>query len=473
DLLDGAEQTLFCRLAVFTGGCTLQAAEAVCNGERDLAIDFLDGLTSLVDKSLMRQEEAPGPGGNLEPRFTMLETIREFALERLEERGESGILRRRHAEYFRELANQSFWIMMSAARDPILEMVSYERDNIRATLQWSLDNRVPGLALPIVGHLWIWYLHMAPAEGLRWMQDLLALPEAQGRTLERAFGLVGADACAWGVGLVHRAQQYAAEAVAIARELDDDLTLAAALIGYAGATPDYSSVEAAREAREILRPMHQDMAFAFASWVPAFTLPYHGDVATVSLWLEEALAIGRRTEDDWVQAVVLMLQGFIAIAGRNLEVAHSLLTESARRYRLSPDKLNLAGVLLALGGIARLGGDSAIATEHFHEALRLSLQLNDQGNIAACLEGLAGVHLVENDPERSARLLGAAKTLRDTTGAVALPTSDALNSGISESVRAAIDSDMFARAFDEGSRMAEVEAVRYALDVLPVHVIAS
>ncbi len=323
DLLEPAEQVLFRRLAVFSGGCSLEAADAVCSQDHDLEIEVLDGLASLVDKNLIRQGEAPGPEGYPEPRFSMLETIREFAEERLLESDEAEVLRRRHAEYFSTLAFDAYPILMSAQRDPMLQMVTVEQDNIRTTVRWSLDHHEPEVALPIVGRLTNWYLNGAPAEGLRWTEELLNMPEAQAPTAARVWGLLGATVCSWGVGRIADASGFAAEALRIARLVGDEDALAAALVGVGATAPDHTSVEAAGEAREILRRRGPIMAYAYASWVSAFTLPYHGDLPTVQAWLQEALEIGRETDDAWVQAVVLMLLGFIATAGGELEVAQA------------------------------------------------------------------------------------------------------------------------------------------------------
>jgi predicted ATPase/DNA-binding XRE family transcriptional regulator len=466
ELLDPAEQMLFRRLAVFVGGCTLEAAEAVCALDGGSGLDVLDGLASLVDKSLLRQEEAPGPEGYPEPRFSMLETIREFAGERLRESGEGETLGRRHAEYIEALTTRLFPRLTSGDRNAVMPTIAIEQDNVRAALRWSIDHREPEIGMHTMGMLFHWYLTMAPAEGLRWGQELLALPEAQGRTAARIWGLGATGFGAWGVGQIQIAGACAAEAEGIARELSDPQMLGLALIGVGGTTPGPGSIEAAGEAREIFRQIGWKFGFAYASWVPAFTLPFHGDVATVLAWLEEALATAREMEDGWAQAVVLMLQGFVAIAGGNLEAAHATLVESARLFQLSLDKLNLPAVLVALGAISLLQRDVAAAARHLQEGLSLSRDISDPGNIAACMEGLAGVALASGDPVRGAHLLGAAKALRDATGAVALPTSDALNAQIVTAVRSVLPEDAFEQAFADGQTMSEERAIAYATDTV-------
>jgi tetratricopeptide repeat protein len=427
---------------------------------------MLDGLASLVDKSLLRQDEAPGPEEYLEPRFFMLETIREFATERLRESGETETVGRRHAEYIDALTTRLFPTLMSGERNVVLPMIAMEQDNVRAALRWSIDHRQPEIGMHTMGMLMHWYLTLAPAEGLRWGQELLAMPEAQGRTPARIWGLGATGFSAWGVGQIQMAGACAVEAEGIARELGDPQLLGLTLIGIAGTTPGPGSIEAAREARDLFRQIGWTFGFAYASWVPAFTLPFHGDVATVLAWLEEALAAAREMDDGWAQAVVFMLQGFVAIAGGEVEAAHATLSESARLFRLSLDKLNLPAVLVALGAVSLLRGDVAAAAQHLQDGLSMSREISDPGNIAACMEGMAGVALAGGDPVRGAHLLGAAKALRDATGAVALPTSDALNAQIVTQVRTVLPEDAFEQAFADGRTMSEERAIAYATETV-------
>jgi predicted ATPase/transcriptional regulator with XRE-family HTH domain len=172
ELLDGAEKALFARLGVFVGGSTLEAAEVVCNVDDNLLLKVADGVASLLDKSLLRQVEA----GNSEQRFTMLETIREYALERLAANGEEETIRQQHAAYFLALA-QAAEPMLSSARRPMwLEQLETEHDNFRAVLSWSRarsdDSRYE---LRLTAALWwFWYFRGHASEGHRWLEDALA-----------------------------------------------------------------------------------------------------------------------------------------------------------------------------------------------------------------------------------------------------------------------------------------------------------
>jgi predicted ATPase len=171
DLLDEREKTLFRRLSVFVGGCTLEAVDAVCNAAGDLALDVLDGVASLVDKSLLHLH-----AGDAEPRFGMLDTIREYALERLAESGEEDALRQQHATYYWGLIEEAESHVSSAARQVWLDRLEAEHDNLRAALGWSetgTSDTETGRRL--VGALsWFWFLRGYLGAGQRWLEDALA-----------------------------------------------------------------------------------------------------------------------------------------------------------------------------------------------------------------------------------------------------------------------------------------------------------
>jgi predicted ATPase len=193
DLLDEREKTLFRRLSVFVGGCTLEAAEAVCNAAGDLALDVLDGVASLVDKSLLHLH-----AGDAEPRFGMLDTIREYALERLAESGEEDAVRQQHATYYWGLIEEAESYVSSAARQVWLDRLEAEHDNLRAALGWSetgTSDTETGRRL--VGALsWFWFLRGYLGAGQRWIEDALAwnyelLTEHEKRLFRRLSVFVG------------------------------------------------------------------------------------------------------------------------------------------------------------------------------------------------------------------------------------------------------------------------------------------
>jgi predicted ATPase/DNA-binding XRE family transcriptional regulator len=466
ELLNDEAKTLLGRMSVFRGGCDLAAIEAVCG---DDGFGVVPALEMLIQASLVRE----GEGIEGSSRYVMLETIREYALERLQEFGEAEELRRRHAEYFRVFAITAYDGLMSlgADRDPTMKLASLDRDNLRAALRWSIEKQEVDLGMAIVGWLMIWWGFTTPAEGLRWGQALRALPDPV-RSPDRVMGLSGAAYCAWTTSQFDTTRSLSAEAVEIARGFGDgrprqraeEEALAWALIGYSVVAQDRSSVDAADEAIEIFRRIGPISGVNWGCHVQAITLPFHGEVEIVRQRLAESLEIGRRANDCWAQATGLMLQSFMAMAAGDVDAARELLVESVTLYRVSRDKTNLARALLASAGIDRLRGELDIAMSDLDEALQLSSDVGDWGSFVACLTCLAGVLLAQGHPERGAVLLGAADRIRDVTGAQPLQGSDALNAGIEEAVRDALETTAFDRAFAEGHAMSQEEAAAYALD---------
>jgi predicted ATPase len=170
-LLDEGEKTLFYRMAVFSGGRTLEAVEAVCDAQGDLPIDALEGVSSLLDKSLLRQEEGP----NGEPRFIMLETIHEYARERLQESGEAEEIGRAHAGYFLALAEEAELELTGSDQAEWLERLEVEHDNMRTALRWSLEGEDPGLGLGLASALaHFWLVRGFWSEGRGWLEEVLA-----------------------------------------------------------------------------------------------------------------------------------------------------------------------------------------------------------------------------------------------------------------------------------------------------------
>jgi predicted ATPase/class 3 adenylate cyclase len=202
-LLDEGEQLLFARLAVFSGGRILEAIEAICDAEGDLPMDVFEGVSSLLDKSLLAQEEGP----NGEPRFVMLETIHEFAREKLGESPDAEEIKRLHAEYFLTLAEEAHPELRGPHQLEWLERLEAEHDNMRAALSWALERKETEVALRLGGALsWFWSLRGYPSEGRRWLEEALAM-DGRGSPEVRAMALAGVGELALDQGDLDRAQE--------------------------------------------------------------------------------------------------------------------------------------------------------------------------------------------------------------------------------------------------------------------------
>jgi predicted ATPase/DNA-binding SARP family transcriptional activator len=440
DLLGERERTLFRRLAIFRGGCTLAAAETVCGGEGVFA-----ALTTLVEHGLVTTRWATEG----ESRFDMLETIAEFARERLAESGELDEVGRRHAEFLASFAEEVEPQLLDDGRTPWLRRLDDERDNIRAALARAVEQDEAGPALRILGSLWLWYWRSF-AEGFEWGARVLALPSGAGVSSERAGALFTAAICATGMGDAEAVLRFGSEGVEVARTLDDDKWLAFGLAMMPGGYP-----------QDVERGMEfGDESIAVAertgdAWLIAWMRMIRGLVAINNG--ESAVALERGREavegfdalgDSWSRSSASVAYGLGLLQEGEFDGARDALRDSVATLEEVGDLKMANTASVALGFVERLAGDEAAAGRRFEEALRLCVAAGDPANAPVCLAGLASVTAAA-DPPRATRLLGAARALLDS-GVVPIvpgfelfyePTYEALSAGLG---------DDFAPLFDAG-----------------------
>ncbi|GIV98593.1 MAG: hypothetical protein KatS3mg057_3250 [Herpetosiphonaceae bacterium] len=401
DLLDEGERTLFAYLGVFIGGCTLDAAETVA-GE-GLPMDILDGLTSLADKSLLRryrdpQEEATqesGTGGASEPRFMMLETIREYALECLAMSGKEEELRQRHADYFLALAEGAEPELRGPAQVTWLEQLEQEHDNLRAALQWALDSGEVEVALRIGGALGrFWLARGYLSEGRAWLTAALAAArlrqrsESYGAALAKAFNAAG--------NLAHTQGDYAAahplyqECLAIRRELGDQLGIAYVLNNLGSVAHDQGNYEQARafyeESLTLCRELRDRRGVASLLHNRGNLAKDQGDYASAIALLEESLTLRRQLGDRWGIAMSLTNLALAVLYQGDNRRSIELCEESLAIFRDLRDPRGMAMSLNNLSFAALAQGDVERAASLSRESLALRRQLGDKARIAECLE---------------------------------------------------------------------------------------
>jgi predicted ATPase/DNA-binding CsgD family transcriptional regulator len=421
-LLPAAEQALFRRLAVFAGGCTLEAAEAVCGGE-------LERIASLVNKSLL----VPGDGPDGEPRFRLLETLREFAAEQLRASGEEAALYDAHARYvaaFVERAEPHLWGPEQARWIPLMLA---EQDNVRQALRWHLDRGTPNSALQVLwrlGHFW-WTLGQV-AEVRRWAEEALQAGDVLDPLARaRAAHLVGYTALAQG--------------------------------DYAPAGP------ALREALALFRDQHDADGIGRTLVVLGFMRPWEGDLAGGSALLEEAEAVLRQAgaAAAWRHSLCLSGLGCFALIGGDLDDAEDLYRRALAIARQIGDRRSTAHALEGLGSVAVQRGDHARAATLYREGLPQALESGHLELLGYGLKGLAFVAAANHALARAARLLGAADALWETAGVVIWPIRATFYASLVDGVRRQLGDSAYAAAIGEGSRMALPELVRYALEGSP------
>jgi predicted ATPase/class 3 adenylate cyclase len=476
-LLDAGEQALFRRLGVFVGGCTLEAAEAVASeGKRQKAkgkeaggdtsflpftFDLLPLIEALVDKSLLRREE--GPDG--EPRFTMLETVGEYALERLEESGEAETIRRQHANYFLSLAETAELHRYTPTQGLWLLRLDADHDNMRAALAWS-QTTAAGVDIyaRLAGALqWYWYIRRYKSEGRAWLERVLQQSTTTAAPA-RAKALYGAGRFQ---SNGEQANALIEQALALWRELGDKAGMADALLNLgrvARLQGDYErSEQLLRESLALFRGQQ-------IMWGVVWTLISLGDVALdqgdaaqALEPLQEALVLTESLGDTYGNMWARCLLGRLAHLRGDLERAAMLLEESLAWLRNwgSPSVFE---VLNDLGRVALDRGDTDRAAALFGESLKLSWEPENEIGMALSLVGLAEVAGALEQPARAAQLLGAAEAIRESSGRSLTPVERGVFDRYVAAIRTQLDDAIFALMWAEGQRMtleqAKAEALR-------------
>jgi predicted ATPase len=416
DLLPEAERVLVPRLATFSGSFSLEAAEAVASGGPVNADEMIDLLAHLIDKSLLMPEPTP-----TEARYRMLETIRDYAQERLAESDEAAEMHARHRDWFVSLVEQARPGFFSGAEQAgWLTRLSDELDNLRAALQWSHDDPDGASAeLSLASGLWrFWEIRGHLAEGSAWL----------GKALERSGGEVSARRASalTGAGVLasHRGDHRAAVAfheasLLVHRELGDALSIAAACNNVASIAIELGDVDRARalylEGIAAAEAAGDQRGAAFTCVNLADVIARHADSAEADALYARAVSIFESLGDTWGIAQTTARLAQAARRRGNSTLARQHFGEARDLYRTIADGRGEARMLIGLGDVASEDDDASAAGAHYREALALRHALGDRVGMAGAIERLAGIST--DRPERAAELVGAALAVRETTGA--------------------------------------------------------
>jgi len=414
-LLSPAEQRLFARLAVFAGGWTLQAAEAVCAVPRESGV--LPEMAALVDKSLVTRDTRPAG----EARFGMLETIREYAhaqLTALDEEAQG--VRRRHADYVLASAREAAVHYWGRERALWLQRLTDEFANLRAALAWARDTGEVEIALQLGGALfWFWQEGGYWIEARDWLESTLAVATVAHRTVGRAAALNAAAICNWSLGNVVRARAQAEQSLSIARELGDRRAMGHALHGLGVLTAEQGDLAAARalieEGLALSRAVGDRPFVGLALHNLGLFAVRENDEETARARIEESRQV-------WQELGSTPFLSLVANSLGDLARSRGRFAEAATHYRESLELLGPAGLagwraatLHNLGHATHRLGDARAARDLFAEALVLCRELGDRRGVAECVAGLACA-LAATQPERTGRLLGAAMASIDAAG---------------------------------------------------------
>ncbi len=395
-LLTSEEKLLLARLGVFVGGWTLEAAESMMRDiEPHASLTILDVLASLVDNNLVVRQKHNGV-----LRFTLLETIREYALERLAEKGEEETSRQRHAEYFLALAEEADPHLRTAAQQVWLDRLEIERSNLRAALAWFIERAADAKAgLRLAGALGqFWTIRSYVSEGRDWSAKALQKGNDASPAL-RAKVLCWAGSLAW-PGDLDAARSLLEESITLYRELgpSQDWGLALTLSAYAMVMTyqtDPDSVQLAiEEAMASFRKIGDKWGVALALALVGEVHLLGNDYAGACSRFEESLALFRETGDKWGIGIPLMNWGYTDSLQGNLDTARARLEESIAMHREVGERTMRSLSLNILAQVAQQQGDYLQAAELFHESLDLLQKMGLESSIADVLHNLA--HLAES-----------------------------------------------------------------------------
>jgi predicted ATPase len=430
ELLDPPERRLFARLSAFAGGWTLDAAEQVCNPGTELAIDTLEGLSSLVDKSLVRRVATDGGDDGDEPRFTMLQVIREFAADKLDVEADAEEVRRRHAEWVLALAERAQPELRRADLRRWQHRLRTEEENLRSALRFAVERGEADLGLRIAWAVWdFWHYWAEVREGIGWLERLLELPAAAGPTDARALGLDALGSLVYWQGKPDRAWDLYEEAVAIRRQLGDDRLLATALFQSAwAAAAGYELDRASERATEAAERFERS-----------------GDATSAQLIR------------DWIviEPVITGIGGDRELAYETLERTYDMTRAQGRVHDATDWRGGRAMAMRIIGDIER-GLPAA------RETVAAWYELGNLGRLPLALKVLAALELQAGEPRRAVRLEAAAQRLSEDVGGDLFQVFGQLGDAI-EDARPFLDAEEHARAVEEGNTLGLDEQVAYAL----------
>jgi len=502
-LLDAQEQRLFRRLSVFVGGCTLEAIEAICIVLGDEAEPVLDAVASLIDKSLLQQVEQEGE----EPRLVMLETIREYGLERLAASGESEATWQAHTEYYLALAEKAESELGGPLQVAWLERLEREHDNVRAAMRWTLERweiwHHTEMALRLGAALWrFWRMRCHFSEGQDFLHRALAesegaTPSVRAKALNVAADLVleqydtdqaevlckeslalygelgNTQGIATSLNLLgwvaqRRFNREAAralheEGLAIFREVGDKRGIAEALhalstLAFSQGDYDRASV-LEEESLTFFREVGDTWNIAYLLLQVANVASYQGDYDKAYPLAEESLALFQESGDKWGIADAHKDLGGVVLNQGEYARARSLLEEGLVIYKELGLKSGMATSLYSLGRVAFSQGDYTRAQALHSEGLTLSRELDEKWKIALGLEELGAVVALQRQPMWAARLVGAAAALREAIGSIPLPAERTdYERGIAYA-RTQLGEKAFAAAMAEGRTMTPEHAL--------------
>ena len=416
DLLAPEEQTLFQRLAVFAGGCTFEMAETVAASEP--RVDPYTGLAALVQQSLLRQEHTDG-----EPRFVILETIREYAAEQLSTSGEEPVIRRVHAETMCTVVQREETRLRGPHAAQALERLEEEHANARSALAWTIAERNGDVAVQLVAELArFWFTRGYLSEGRDWLEQALALPHQGAASTARIRALGRGSTIAQAQGDFNRATTLAEEALRLSRESADRTLLIGALTTRSAVALALGELELAaallEEALPLARELLPPQSLASVLTQLADLGDERGDLPGAIALLDEAISLKRGAGDRHGLAFCLYNLGHMRANQGKTALAVSLFDEALGLFREFGDRRHEGTALHSLGNAAMVMKEPGRAVSLFSEAHALFVEVGDADGIADSLSAFGQLAAGEGRAELALRLFAASSVLREEIGSV-------------------------------------------------------
>ena len=465
ELIDEDERTLFCRLGVFSGGLTLEGAEAVGDPFGRLSIDVVDGVSSLVDKSLLQRDDS----GAEEPRFRMLETVREYALEKLERRSDARGVRKAHAAYCLVMAEQGASALKDAEDSRWLDAMAHEHENFGAALEWLTANGEIEWALRLALALFrYWERTERLTEARRRFAALIDHPGSRAHPKLRARAIFCASVLTAAQGDVQRAMQMQHETLELHRAVGDDrgavISLCALAIN-AGQRGDHGAARSyCEESLELWERLGDDLGYARSLVNLANVAIMQGDYDEAHRMYEEAAERFATVGDAVGVAWTVNQRGDVALAREDLDVAERLYEDSLASFRGIDHPWGIAEAQADLGRVAARRGDWARAIGLYREALRVFASLHHKRGVVRLLEMLARGARGPGRAGRALELAGAAAALRERIGTPASSDDQALLDAHLAAARSAMTPAEAEQAWRKGWAMSFEQAIRLGLE---------
>jgi predicted ATPase len=460
-LLNAAEQSLVRRLSVFTGGCTLEAVEAVCDTKGDLGIDVLDGMSSMVDKSLIQQIERP----DVEPRFLMLSAIREYALERLVESGEEFATRRAHSAYYIVLAEECGEDL--STHPEWLERFDLEHQNFRDALEFLIRTSDADWGMRLgaaLFHFWERREHFA--EGRTFLDRLLHLPSAVQPKM-RAHLLFCAAVLSSSQGDFDSAQKLQKESLKACRDLQDHRGVAVALNALGVMTRDRGDLDTACSLFEqcvaTWRELGSSLDTARALSNLANVVGLQGHYGRAHELYDECLAIFHDVGDSTAVAWTLNYLGDLARESVDSTASRAYYEQSLSAFRRLKDGWGIASTLCDLASLNAAQSKHDDAEHLYGESIKIFQDLGHKRGIARVLECFAVSAAAQFRPQQSLRLAGAAAALRQRIGAPLIPAEQSRLEKKLENARKLLSDAAGLEAWSAGWEMSQDEVLEEVL----------